>query len=49
MPPTRVRGLLLTGQATALPGLVGAIVSAYLTVGHLVGAETLLDELRKID
>jgi all-trans-retinol 13,14-reductase len=49
MPPTRVRGLLLTGQATALPGLVGAIVSAYLTVGHLVGVETLLDELRKID
>jgi all-trans-retinol 13,14-reductase len=48
MARTRVGGLYLTGQATALPGVVGAVVSGYMTAGHILGEKTLLDELRDI-
>ncbi|MCD6535073.1 MAG: NAD(P)/FAD-dependent oxidoreductase [Deltaproteobacteria bacterium] len=34
---TRLPGLFLAGQATAAPGLLGAITSALITVGGIVG------------
>lgn len=40
-PRTRLAGLLLAGQATAAPGLLGAITSALLAVGEIVGHERL--------
>lgn len=43
---TRVRGLLQVGQAVAMPGICGAMMSAYLGVGGMVGLESLITELR---
>lgn len=45
-PLTRVPGLLLAGQAVAAPGIMGAMVSAFLACGHLVGHERIRRELR---
>ena len=36
-PKTRLAGLFLAGQATAAPGLLGAITSALMAVGGIVG------------
>jgi all-trans-retinol 13,14-reductase len=44
---TRVKGLYLTGQAIAAPGLMGAMVSAYMTCGSIMGHDTLRGELKK--
>ena len=46
IPPTRVKGLYLTGQAVVLPGLMGAMVSAFVTAGSILGDEKILKELR---
>ena len=43
---TRIPGLVLSGQGTAAPGFLGAVVSAYLTVGTLIGHDLLLKEVR---
>jgi all-trans-retinol 13,14-reductase len=40
-PLTRVRGLYLSGQAVAAPGLLGATISAFMTVGEVVGHQPL--------
>ncbi len=47
-PKTRVKGLYLTGQAVALPGIMGAMTGGFLTCGQILGHEKLLDELGKI-
>ncbi|MFO7832443.1 MAG: NAD(P)/FAD-dependent oxidoreductase [Desulfuromonadaceae bacterium] len=44
---TRVKGLYLTGQAIAAPGLMGAMVSAYMTCGTIMGHDLLRGELKK--
>lgn len=44
MPVTRVANLLLAGQAIIAPGLMGAMISAFLACGFLLGHETLLKE-----
>jgi all-trans-retinol 13,14-reductase len=44
---TRVAGLYLTGQAIAAPGLMGAMVSAYMTCGSIMGHDLLRGELKK--
>jgi len=44
-PLTRIPGLLLSGQATAAPGFLGAVVAAYLTCGILIGHELLRKEV----
>ncbi len=44
---TRVKGLYLTGQAIAAPGLMGAMVSAYMTCGTMLGHDLLRGELKK--
>lgn len=45
-PVTKVKGLLLAGQSIVAPGILGAIVSAYLACGFLLGHETMQTELR---
>ena len=41
LPMTRVPGLYLAGQAVVCPGLLGAMSSAFLACGFVVGHETL--------
>lgn len=44
-PVTRLPGLFLAGQAVTGPGLLGALVSSYLTCGSILGHEFLRGEL----
>ncbi|SMF21102.1 phytoene desaturase family protein [Desulfovibrio gilichinskyi] len=48
LPLTKVTGLLFAGQSIVAPGMLGAIVSAYLTCGILLGHEKIHKELRCI-
>jgi all-trans-retinol 13,14-reductase len=45
-PVTRLPGLFLSGQAIAAPGLLGAVVAAYLTCGTILGHDNLRKEIR---
>jgi all-trans-retinol 13,14-reductase len=45
-PRTKVMNLLLTGQSTLFPGLLGASVSALRTTGHIIGIKPVIEELR---
>ena len=45
-PRTKIENLLLTGQNTVFPGLLGAAISALRTTGHLIGMKPVLAELR---
>jgi all-trans-retinol 13,14-reductase len=44
-PVTSVRGLYLAGQGIHFPGLLGCVISAFLTGGMLLGLENLWDEV----
>jgi all-trans-retinol 13,14-reductase len=44
---TRLPGLFLSGQATAAPGLMGAVVAAYITCGSILGHELLRGEIKR--
>ena len=44
MPVTRIPNLLLAGQSIIAPGLMGAMISAFLACGFLLGHETLHKE-----
>ncbi len=44
---TRLPGLYLSGQAIAAPGLLGTMVSSYMTCGALLGHDALRGEIRK--
>lgn len=44
-PVTSVPGLWVAGQSVVAPGVMGAMVSAFLTCGFMVGRETLREEL----
>lgn len=44
-PATRVPGLWLAGQSTVSPGVLGAVISAFLACSCIVGAEALHAEL----
>ncbi len=46
-PVTRLPGFYLSGQAVSAPGLLGAMLSAYVTCGAVIGPETLQGELQK--
>ncbi|MDY0212889.1 MAG: NAD(P)/FAD-dependent oxidoreductase [Desulfuromonadaceae bacterium] len=46
-PVTRLSGLYLSGQAIAAPGLLGALVGAYMTCGSMLGHDLLRGELKK--
>lgn len=45
-PATKIPGLLLAGQSIVAPGLLGAVVSAFLTCGFILGHHKLRQELR---
>ncbi len=45
-PATRIRGFWIAGQSVIAPGILGAVVSAYIACGCIVGMEHLLDEVR---
>ena len=47
VPVTRVRKLFLAGQALTAPGVLGTMVSAFLTCGVMLGHEHLREELKK--
>ena len=47
-PVTKIKGLTLAGQSIVAPGILGAVVSAYLTCGIILGPETLHNELREL-
>jgi all-trans-retinol 13,14-reductase len=47
LPATRAGGLWLAGQATVAPGIMGAMISAYLACGFILGHERILTELRE--
>ncbi|BCS88435.1 hypothetical protein PSDVSF_16770 [Pseudodesulfovibrio sediminis] len=46
-PVTKMTGLTLAGQGIVAPGILGAVVSAYLTCGIILGHEPLHKELRQ--
>ncbi len=46
-PATRVSGLWLAGQSIVAPGVLGAVISAFLACGFIVGSENLHAELHK--
>ena len=46
LPATRMRGLFLAGQAIGGAGLLGAVMSAFLCCGHIVGHATLQQGMR---
>ena len=46
LPATKIKGLLLAGQSIIAPGVMGAVVSAYLTCGFIYGHEKSHEELR---
>jgi all-trans-retinol 13,14-reductase len=48
-PRTRLTNLLLTGQSTLFPGLLGAATSGLRTAGALVGLKPILRELRALE
>ncbi|WP_040368277.1 phytoene desaturase family protein [Paucidesulfovibrio longus] len=45
LPMTKVEGLVLAGQSVIAPGVLGAVISAYVACGILVGRETLRKEV----
>lgn len=47
LPQTRLRQLFLAGQSLAAPGLLGAMISAFLVCGFIIGHEQLREELRQ--
>ncbi|WP_319776880.1 NAD(P)/FAD-dependent oxidoreductase [Maridesulfovibrio sp.] len=48
LPATKIKGLLLAGQSIIAPGVMGAVISAYLTCGFICGHEKINKELRCI-
>jgi all-trans-retinol 13,14-reductase len=47
-PRTKIPNLLLTGQNTLFPGLLGASISGLRTAGHIIGIKPILKELKEI-
>jgi all-trans-retinol 13,14-reductase len=47
-PRTRIKNLLLTGQNTLIPGLLGAATSGLRTAGELVGLGSFISDLIKV-
>ncbi len=47
LPVTRMKGLFLAGQAVTAPGIMGAMMSAFLVCGGIIGHEKLQGELRQ--
>lgn len=46
LPVTKLKGLLLAGQAVVSPGVMGAVLSAFITCGNILGHDRLRKELK---
>jgi len=46
LPVTKVEGLYVAGQAVVAPGVLGAVLSAFLACGTILGHERLVEEVR---
>jgi all-trans-retinol 13,14-reductase len=46
LPITRAEGLWLAGQAVVAPGIMGAMISAFLACGFILGHKKLMSDLR---
>ena len=44
---TPIKGLYLAGQSVLAPGLLGVMISSLLAVSHIIGPQTVWDELRQ--
>ncbi|SDN97845.1 all-trans-retinol 13,14-reductase [Desulfonauticus submarinus] len=47
MPITKIKGLYLAGQSIVAPGILGAMVSAFLVCGMIIGYKKLQTEVKK--
>ena len=47
MPLTKSKNLYLAGQAVVAPGIMGAVISAFLVCGFIIGHEQLLTQLQQ--
>lgn len=47
MPVTRLKGLFLAGQAVTAPGIMGAMMSAFVACGAIVGDTKIKQELKQ--
>ena len=47
IPLTKVKNLYLAGQAVVAPGIMGAVISAFLVCGFIVGHEQLLTQVQQ--
>jgi all-trans-retinol 13,14-reductase len=45
-PVTRLKGLYLAGQATAAPGIMGAVMSGFIACENIFGRSHLREELK---
>ncbi len=45
---TKINGLYLAGQAVVAPGILGAVVSAFMVLSNIVGYEKFVNELGKV-
>ena len=48
LPKTKIPNLLITGQNTLVPGLMGAAISGLRTAGFIVGIKDLIKDVRKV-
>lgn len=47
MPLTKVKNIYLAGQATVAPGIMGAVISAFLVCGFIIGHKQLLTQVQQ--
>jgi len=47
MPLTKAKNLYLAGQAVVAPGIMGAVISAFLVCGFIIGHAKLLTQVRQ--
>ncbi len=47
LPRTKLKGLYLAGQSIVAPGVLGALISAVVACGNVLGAENILQGLRE--
>jgi all-trans-retinol 13,14-reductase len=47
MPLTKAKNLYLAGQAVVAPGIMGAVISAFLVGGFIIGHEQLLTQVQQ--
>jgi all-trans-retinol 13,14-reductase len=47
LPLTKAKNLFLAGQAVVAPGIMGAVISAFLVCGFVIGHRQLLKQIQK--